>query len=238
MQLEGVKPDSITFSSILPACAKTGALDQGMDIHQSMKDIEISSDLAVATALVDMYAKCGHIDKACVKPDSATIASILSACARMGALGQGFHAGLVDEGCTYFIHMSNPYCITPTVDHYVCMVDLLGRAGYLEDTLKFIIKMPVKPVVVVWICFLGACRSHMNIGLGEFTATLLFDLDPQNVATYVLLSNIYAEVGMWGEAQMVRRLMKDKGINKIPGCSWIEGHKMIHAFCVGDRSHP
>ncbi|XP_059067251.1 pentatricopeptide repeat-containing protein At2g03880, mitochondrial-like [Cryptomeria japonica] len=270
MQLAGIKEDSTTFASILPACAKMGALEQGMDIHQSINDRGISSDVVVATALVDMYAKCGSIGKArelfdkmsqrnvvswnamivgyaqngfCkdalkvfelmkhsgTYPDIISFACILCACS---------HAGLVDEGCTYFNHMSDFYCITPTVDHYVYMVDLLARSGYLEDTLKFIIKMPVKPVVVVWMCFLGACRLHMNIGLGVYTAILLFDLDPKNAATYVLLSNIYAEAGRWGEVQMLRRLMKDEGMKKIPGCSWIECHKVVHAFCAGDRSHP
>ncbi|XP_059069475.1 pentatricopeptide repeat-containing protein At3g24000, mitochondrial-like [Cryptomeria japonica] len=371
MQLTGVKPNSSTLASILPACAKMGALDQGIDIHQSIKDREILVDVVVATAFVDMYAKCGRIDKACelfdkmphrnvvswnamiagyaqngfvekaletfkqmqlagLKPDSTTFASILPACAKMGALEQGMnihqsimeggflsdiivgnalvdmygkcgnmdkarelfdkmsqknvvswnamiagyahngfckdalkifelmkhsgaypdavsfscvlcacrHTGLVDEGCTYFNDMHNPYCITPTIDHYVCMVDLLARAGYLEDTLNFIIKMPIKPVVVLWMCFLGACKSHMNTGLGVFTALLMLDLDTNNATTYVLLSNIYAKVGRWGEVEMVRRLMKYRGVTKIPGCSWIEGHKMVHAFCVGDRSHP
>ncbi|XP_059067389.1 pentatricopeptide repeat-containing protein At2g39620 [Cryptomeria japonica] len=269
MQLAGVMPNSTTFASILPACAKMGALEQGMDIHQSIMEGGFLSDIIVANALVDMYAKCASIDKArelfdrmpqrdviswnamisgyaqngfCkdafkifelmkhsgTSPDTISFACVLCACS---------HAGLVDEGCTYFNHMSNLYCISPTVDHYVCMVDLLARAGYLEDTLNFIIKMSVRPVVVVWMCFLSGCRSHMNIGLGVFTATLLLDLDPKNAATYVILSNIYAKVGRWDEVQMVRSLMKDRGIKKIPGCSWIEVHKMVHAFCVRDRSH-
>ncbi|XP_057837776.2 pentatricopeptide repeat-containing protein At5g27110-like [Cryptomeria japonica] len=269
MQLAGIKPNSTTFASILPACAKMGALEQGMDIHQSIMVGGFYSDIIVGNALVDMYAKCGSIEKACklfnrmpqrdaiswnamiagyaqngffkdafkifelmkhsgTCPDIVSFACVLRACS---------HAGLVDEGCTYFNHMSNTYYITPTIDHYVCMVDLLARAGYLEDTLNFIIKMPIKPVVVVWMCFLGACREHMNLGLGIFTAMLLFDLDSKNVATYVLLSNIYAEVGRRDEIQMIRRLMKDRGIKKIPGCSWIESHKVVHAFCVGDRSH-
>ncbi|XP_057837814.1 pentatricopeptide repeat-containing protein At3g24000, mitochondrial-like [Cryptomeria japonica] len=270
MQFTGVKPDSTTFVTILPACAKMGTLEQGIDIHENIIEGEFLSDIVVGNALVDMYAKCGSIDKARELFDRMPQRDVISWTAMIAGYAQnGFckdalkifelmkhsgtcpdivsftcvlyacsHVGLVDEGCTYFNHMSNLYCITPTADHYVCMVDLLSRAGYLEDTLNFIIKMPVKPVAVVWMCFLGACRSHMNIGLGVFTSTLLFDLDPKNAATYVLLSNIYAEVGMWGEVQMVRRLMKDRGIQKTPGCSWIEDHKMVHAFCVGDRSHP
>ncbi|XP_057837431.2 pentatricopeptide repeat-containing protein At2g03880, mitochondrial-like [Cryptomeria japonica] len=270
MRLAGIKPNSTTFTHILPACAKMGALEQGTDIHQSIMEGEFSSDVLVTTALVDMYAKCGSIETARELFDRMPQRDVISWNAMIAGYAQnGFckdalkvfelmtqsgtypdmvsfgcvlcacsHAGLVNEGCTYFNGMSNLYCITPTVDHYVCMVDLLARAGYLEDTLNFIIKMPIKPVVVVWMCFLGACRSHLNIGLGVFTAMLLFDLDPKNAATYVLLSNIYAEVGRWGEVQMIRRLMKDKGIKKTPGCSWIEDHKMVHAFCVGDRSHP
>ncbi|XP_057837438.2 pentatricopeptide repeat-containing protein At3g24000, mitochondrial-like [Cryptomeria japonica] len=270
MQFAGVKPISSTFASVLPACAKMGALEQGTNIHQSIIEGGFLSDIIVENALINLYAKCGSIHKArqlfermpqrdviswnamitgyaqnglCedalkifelmkhfgTYPDIVSFACVLCACS---------HAGLLHEGCIYFNQMSNSYCIAPTVDHYVCMVDLLGRAGYLEDTLNFIIKMPVKPVVVVWMCFLGACRSHMNIGLGVFTATLLFDLNPKNAAAYVLLSNIYAEVCRWGEVQMVRRLMKDRGIKKIPGCSWIESHKMVHTFCAGDRSHP
>ncbi|XP_057871942.2 pentatricopeptide repeat-containing protein DOT4, chloroplastic-like [Cryptomeria japonica] len=270
MQLVRVKPNSTTFASIFPACAKMGALEHGMDIHHNMMEGRFLSDVVVANSLVYMYAKCGSIDKARelfdtmpkrnvvswdvmiagyaqngffkdalmtfelmkdsgTSPDTGSFACALFACS---------HAGLVDQGCTYFNHLRNFNCITPTIDHYVCMVDLLARAGYLEDTLNFIIKMPVKPVVVVWLCFLGACRSHMNVGLGVFTAVLLLDLDSKNAATYVLLSNIYAVVGRWSEVQMVRRLMNDRGIRKIPGCSWIEDHKMVHTFCIGDRSHP
>ncbi|XP_057845150.2 pentatricopeptide repeat-containing protein At3g12770-like [Cryptomeria japonica] len=270
MPLSGVKPNSTSFASILPACAKMGALSQGMGIHHSIMEGGFLSDVTVGNALVDMYAKCGSIDKARVLFDRVPQRNVVSWNAMITGYAQnGFckdalnifelmkhsgtypdivsfacilwacsHAGLVDEGCTYFNHMSNSYCITPTADHYICMVDLLARAGYLEDTLNFIIKMPLKPVVLVWMCFLGACRSHMNIGLGVFTAMLLFDLDPKNSATYVILSNIYAEVGRWGEFQMVRSLMKDRGIKKTPGCSWIESYKMVHAFCAGDRSHP
>ncbi|XP_059066074.1 pentatricopeptide repeat-containing protein At2g22070-like [Cryptomeria japonica] len=270
MQLAGVKPISTTFVSILPACAKMGALEQGIHIHQTVIESGFLSDVVVASSLVDMYAKCGSIltayklfdkmpqkdvvswnaiivgyaqngfSKGAIKlfelmkysgtnPDHVSFFCVLLAC---------IHAGLVDEGCKYFNAMSDSYCIMPTFDHYVCMVDLLGRAGYLDETLNFIIKMPIKPMVVVWTSLLGACRSHKNIKLGVFTANLIFELDSKYAATYVLLANIYAEMGRWSEVLMVRQLMKDRGIKKIPGCSWIEDQKMVHAFCVGDRSHP
>ncbi|KAH9297554.1 hypothetical protein KI387_029236 [Taxus chinensis] len=270
MKLSGIKPNSTTFAGILPACAKMGALELGMDIHQSIIERGLISDVVVASALVDMYAKCGSIQKAHrvfdkisqrdavswnamiagyamhgsrkdalrlfelmkdsgTNPDHVSFLCVLFACS---------HAGLVDEGCKYFNGMSGSYSIMPVMDHYACMVDLLSRAGYLLEALIFIIKMTIKPAVIVWMCLLGACRSHKNIEIGVFTTTLLFELDPKNVAPYVLLSNIYAEMGRWGDVQKVRRLMKDKGIKKIPGCSWIEVNKIVHVFCVGDRSHP
>ncbi|XP_057862781.2 putative pentatricopeptide repeat-containing protein At3g49142 [Cryptomeria japonica] len=270
MQLAGVKPASTTFASILPACAKLGSLEHGMDIHRSVIESGFWSHVIIANALIDMYAKCGSIHKARELFDKFSQKDVISWNAMVAGYAQNglckdslevfelmknsgtcpnhvsfacvlyacSHAGLVDEGCKYFIGMSDSYCIMPTIDHYVCMADLLGRAGYLEETLKFIIKMPIIPVVVVWACLLGACRSHNKIRLGVFTATLLFELDPKNAATYVLLSNIYADVGRWVEVHMVRKLMQDREVKKVPGCSWIEDHKMIHVFSVGDRSHP
>ncbi|XP_057870779.1 putative pentatricopeptide repeat-containing protein At1g68930 isoform X2 [Cryptomeria japonica] len=270
MQLTGVNPNSATFVSILPACAKMGALEQGVEIHQSIIESGFLSDVVVVSALVDMYAKCGRIHKARelfdkmfqrdavswsvmiagyamhgfhkdslrlfelmkhsgTYPDHISFVSVLFACS---------HAGLVEKGAKHFNAMSNAYGIMPTMDHFICMVDILGRAGYLEEALKFIIKMPVKPEVVVWMCLLGACRSRKNTRLGAFTAILLFELDPKYTAPYVLLSNIYAEVGRWGDVQQVRKLMTDREIKKVPGCSWIEVHKVVHVFYVGDRLHP
>ncbi|XP_057848257.2 pentatricopeptide repeat-containing protein At3g16610 isoform X3 [Cryptomeria japonica] len=178
MQSAGVKPDSTTFVCILPACAKMGALEQGTDIHQSIMEMNILLGVAVANALVDMYAKCASIQKARELFDQMPQRNVISWTAMIAGYAQnGFckdalslfesmklsrthpdhvsfscillacsHAGLVDEGCKYFNLISDSYRITPTIDHYVCMVDLLGRAGYLEETLNFIIKMPIKPV--------------------------------------------------------------------------------------------
>ncbi|XP_057818471.2 pentatricopeptide repeat-containing protein At2g13600-like [Cryptomeria japonica] len=264
MQLASVKPASTTLATILPACSKMGAIEQGMDIHQSIIKNGFLSDVVVANALIDMYAKCGSMHKAHVLFDKMPQKDVISWNAMIAGYAQnGFckdalellelmkhsrtypdhvsfacvlfacsHAGLVDESCNYFNGINDSYCIKPTIDHYMCMVDLLGRAGYLEETLNFIVKMPIKPVVILWTCLLDACRSYKNIRLGVFTATVLFEMDPRSTATYVLLSNIYADVGRWGEVQKVRRLMKDRGITKIPACSWIESHKMIHAFSV------
>eukprot|EP01018_Ginkgo_biloba_P036740 Gb_04648 [translate_table: standard] len=270
MQLKGLKPTPNTFASVLSACANLAALEQGMDIHEDIIRSGLQSDVYVGSALVDMYAKCGSIEKArhvfdkiherntvswtamiagyamhgCakealklfeqmqqsgLKPNHVTLLCVLTACS---------HAGLIHEGRQYFDHMSQCYHITPTIEHYACMVDILGRAGLLDEAQDFINKMPIKPDATVFRCLLGACRIYNNIELGERVAEHLVELDPENPAPYVLLSNIYAAAGRWDDTETVRRMMKDKGIKKIAGRSWIEVNKQVHAFIAGDRSHP
>ncbi|XP_057818542.2 pentatricopeptide repeat-containing protein At2g13600 isoform X2 [Cryptomeria japonica] len=233
MLFAGLKPNSATIASILPACAKVGALKQGMELHQRIIESGFLSSAVVVNALIDMYAKCGSINKARELFDNIRHPNVVAWTAMISG-----HAGLLDEGCKYFNHMGHFYNIKPTMDHDVCMVDLLGRAGYLEEALNFIIKMPVKPDLVLWMCLLSTCKLYKNIDLGEFAATLIFELDPKDAAPYVLMSDIYAELGRWGEIQNMWKLIKDGEIKKKPGCSWIEVHKMIHAFSFGDLSHP
>eukprot|EP01018_Ginkgo_biloba_P013180 Gb_21047 [translate_table: standard] len=269
MQLAGVKPNSSTFVSVLPACSNLAALEQGMEIHEDIIKSGVLSHAFVENALIDMYAKCGSIKMAdnlfdkmhqrdavswtsmisgyamhgCgikalelfeqmenfgMNPNHITFVSVLSACC---------HAGLVDEGQKYFYCMSQYYRITPTMKHYVCMVDLLGRAGHLDEAQDFVDKMPIKPDATVWICLLGACRIHNNIHMADRVAEYIFQLDPKNPAPYVLLSNIYAAAGRWDDCENVRRMMKDRKIKKMPGCSWIEVNKQVYAFVAGDRSH-
>eukprot|EP01018_Ginkgo_biloba_P013187 Gb_32448 [translate_table: standard] len=269
MQLAGVKPDLKTFASVLVACADLAALEQGIEIHEDIIKNGLVSDIFVENALIDMYAKCGSIKMArdifdkmhqrdvvswtamiagyamhgCgeqalilfeqmqhsgIKPNHVTFVCVLSACC---------HAGLVDKGCQYLDCMSEYYHITPAMDHYVCIVDLLGRAGRLDEAQDFINKMPIKPDAAVWNCLLGACRIHTDIELGEYVAERLFELDPKNATPYVLLSNMYATSGRWDDSENVRRMMKDRRVKKMPGCSWIEVNKEVHAFLVGDRSH-
>eukprot|EP01018_Ginkgo_biloba_P030434 Gb_10709 [translate_table: standard] len=164
-----------------------------------------------------------------MKPNYITFVSVLSACS---------HAGLVDKGWEYFNCMSQGYCITPGVEHYACMVDLLGRAGHLEEAHEFIKRMPIEPDAGVWGALLGACRTHCSIQLAECTLQHLLDLEPKNAGNYVLLSNIYAAAGRWDDVARVRTMLKDQQVKKQPGCSWIEIKNRFHAFVVGDRSHP
>jgi pentatricopeptide repeat protein len=164
-----------------------------------------------------------------IKPDHVTFTCVLNACS---------HAGLVDEGRQYFNSMSQAFCVTPRVEHYACMVDLLGRAGCLDEAQTFIERMPLEPNAGVWGALLGACRIHGNIELGERVAKCLFNLEPENDGNYILLSNIYASSGRWDDVAKVRAKMKEKQVKRTPGRSLVEVKGRIHAFCVGDRSHP
>ena len=270
MQLTGVKPNSVCIGSILPAYTNLAALQQGKEIHAYIIRNGFESHVIVASALIDMYAKCGSIEsagqvfhsrsqrdvvlwtamiaayaihghgkealilfnkmqQAGMTPDSITFTAVLSACSR---------AGLVNEGLQYFEHMKQNYHITPSVEHYACVVDLLGCAGRLNEANNFIENMPLKPSASVWGVLLGACRVYLNIELAEQASQHLFELEPANTGNYVLLSNIYAAAGRQDDVAKVRTMMKDKGLKNRPGHSWIEVKHMMHTFRAGDKSHP
>jgi pentatricopeptide repeat protein len=134
--------------------------------------------------------------------------------------------------------MSEDHGITPSQDHYTCMIDLLGRAGHLKEVEELIKEMPMEPDGVLWASLLGSCRLHKNIEMGEWAAGKLFELDPENSGPYVLLSNMYAELGKWADVFRVRRSMKSRGVSKQPGCSWIEIGRQVSVFLARDNGHP
>ncbi|CAA6664895.1 unnamed protein product [Spirodela intermedia] len=241
MELEGVEPDAVTFVSVLPACGDLSALALGAQIHDLVRRKKnLCPNLFLENALVDMYAKCGHLRAARsvfdemtqrdvvswtsmsmresgLKPDHIAFVAVLSACS---------HAGLLEEG--------RP---DPTVEHFTCMVDLLGRAGRLEEAYGFVKQMPFKPDERVWGALLSACRLHSNIAVGVAAADHLFKLAPAQSGYYVLLSNIYARAGRWGGVAAVRAAMRRRGVKKTPGWSNVELEGRVHTFLMGDRSH-
>jgi len=163
------------------------------------------------------------------KPNSITFTCLLSACNQKG---------LVDQGWDFFSSMSKEHGVEPQMEHYACMVSLLSRAGKLEDAYSLIRKMPFEPDSCVWGALLSSCRVYKNLQLGEIAADRLFKLEPRNPGNYVLLSNIYASKGMWGDVDRVRDLMKGTGLKKNPGCSWIEVKSTVHMLLAGDKAHP
>eukprot|EP01018_Ginkgo_biloba_P015597 Gb_36168 [translate_table: standard] len=166
---------------------------------------------------------------ASVKPDHITFIGILSACS---------HVGLLDEGRHYFDSMTHDHGITPGLEHYTCIFDLLGRAGRLDEAEDLINCMPFEPDVLVWRTLLGACRIHGNEELGKRAAECVLELEPQSPSTYVLLSNIYAAAGRWNDVTKVRNMMKERGVRKEPGQSWIFVKGKVHTFMARDISHP
>ncbi|KAG0484972.1 hypothetical protein HPP92_009051 [Vanilla planifolia] len=163
-----------------------------------------------------------------ISPNHASFVPLLSACS---------HSGLVEEGRHYFHSMSKQYGLEPLNGHYASMVDLLGRAGHLDEAEALICNMPIQPDAVVWRALLGACRIHRNAETGRRAAERLFVMEPRNCSNYVLLSNLYACLGMWDEVEKVRRLMREVGVRKEPGCSWMQIKGKLHCFITGDNKH-
>jgi pentatricopeptide repeat protein len=147
--------------------------------------------------------------RAGIQPDNITFVGLLSGCN---------HSGLVDVGLKYFNCMNTIYSVEPRVEHYACIVDLLGRAGRLVEAKELIDKMPMQAGPSVWGALLFACQSHRNLEIAEIAARKLFVLEPENSGNYVLLSNMYAKVGMWKEVDNLRSLLKCRGMKKSPGC--------------------
>ncbi|KAG0499830.1 hypothetical protein HPP92_004521 [Vanilla planifolia] len=161
--------------------------------------------------------------------DEITFLVVLYACS---------HSGMVDQGLKYFDSMAKDYGLVACDEHYACLIDLLGRGGQLQEALEKIHKMPRVPTSVIWVALLGACRTHSNVELGEYAFKRLLELGYMNDGTCTLLSNIYANAGHWHKVAQTRHLMRKSGINKRPGCSWIQGKRGTTTFFVGDRSHP
>jgi pentatricopeptide repeat protein len=164
-----------------------------------------------------------------IKPDHVTFVSLLAACS---------HAGLVDQGRSFFDMMQIKYHIIPIAKHYACMVDMLGRAGQLDEAFDFIQSMPIKPDSAVWGALLGACRIHGNVEMAKVASQNLFELDPENVGYYVLMSNMYAKIGKWDGVHEVRSLVRRQNLQKIPGWSSIEVKRSVNVFYSGNQTEP
>lgn len=162
------------------------------------------------------------------KPNGITYVGLLSACS---------HAGLVQEGLSYFGVLMRDKSIKVREEHYTCVVDLYGRAGRLEEAFDLIKQLPLKASAYAWGTLLLGCNIHGNDDIGKQVADKLLDVEPANAGTYALLSNLYTASGKSKDAEMLKLKMKDEGLKKQPGCSWIEVGNKFHVFIVGDRSH-
>ncbi|GAV76414.1 PPR domain-containing protein/PPR_2 domain-containing protein/DYW_deaminase domain-containing protein [Cephalotus follicularis] len=162
-------------------------------------------------------------------PSVITFVGVLYACS---------HCGMVSEGFNYFKRMEEEYGIKPRIEHYGCMVDLLGRTGLVKDAYEYIQSMPLQPNAVIWRTLLGACTVHGNLTIGEVARAQLLLLEPRHSGDYVLLSNLYASERRWSDVHTLRRTMFREGVRKTPGHSLVELGNRVHEFVMGDTSHP
>lgn len=230
----GFMSDIFAGNSLVNMYAKCGSID---DAGGAFSEIPERGTVS-CTAMIGGLAQHGHGKQALqlfnqmlkdgVPPNHITLVSVLCACN---------HAGLVNEARRYFDSMEELFGIEPMQEHYACMIDLLGRAGKLSEAMELVNSMPFQANASVWGALLGAARIHKNVSLGQHAAEMLFTLEPEKSGTHILLANIYASAGMWGNVADVRRLMKDSKVKKEPGMSWIEVKDKVYTFIVGDRSH-
>ncbi|WCJ36384.1 Pentatricopeptide repeat (PPR) superfamily protein [Euphorbia peplus] len=223
-------------NTLMDMYSKCGDLETAMDIFNGIHPSE--QDASTWNVVISGYGMNGNGRKAVelysrmqeegVKPNDITYTSVLSACS---------HAGLIEEGRKCFSDMTR-LSVTRETKHYGCMVDMLGRAGLLQEALNLIKEMPSSPNDVIWGALLLACKIHGNIELGKIAANHLFKLEPDHAGYYVLMSNIYAASNKWQEVGKLRQGMKNRGLKKPAAFSVIEHGKEIHGFHTADRENP
>ncbi|GMH30941.1 hypothetical protein Nepgr_032784 [Nepenthes gracilis] len=268
MQKVGFRPDLVSLISALLACAQVGYLKMGKSIHGYIVRRQEFEQVS-ATAVIDMYSKCGSLFSArCLfdrisskdviswnamiasygihghgkealllflemiktnlKPDDATFASLLSAIS---------HSGLIEEGRYWFDQMIDRFKIQPGEKHYACVVDLLARAGRVEEARDLINSMAHEPGIAVWVALLSGCHSHGKFFIGELAAKKVLELKPDDPGIYTLVSNFFAAMRKWDEVAEVRKVLWKAGMKKIPGYSMVEVDGKLHAFLMEDKSH-
>lgn len=220
-------------TAIIDTYAKTGFLHGAQRVFDRFK----GRSLIIWTAIISAYAAHGDASKAVslfnemlnngIQPDPVTFTAVLSACA---------HSGLVDKAWDIFNAMSGQYGIQPSVEHYACMVGVLSRARRISEATEFVSEMPVKPSAKVWGALLYGASISGDVELGKFVCDHLFEIEPENTGNYIIMANLYSQAGRWDEADRVREKMKETGLAKIPGRSWIECSGGLQSFVAKDTS--
>ncbi|XP_015892169.3 putative pentatricopeptide repeat-containing protein At3g25060, mitochondrial [Ziziphus jujuba] len=268
MQSCGYKPDLLSLVGALLASSQVGSLKLGKSLHGYILR-RFVLDQVTGTALIDMYSKCGSLSCAralfarintkdsiswnamiasygihgqgkealalflkmteiSLKPDHTTFASLLSSFS---------HSGLVEEGQYWFDLMLCKYKIPPGEKHYACMVDLLARAGLVEEAYDLIGSISTEPGLPVWVALLAGCHNCQKVTIGEIAAKKVLELKPNDMGVYALISNFYAMAKKWNEVACVRNIMKKTRIKKEPAYSTVEVNGKLHSFLMEDNSH-
>ncbi|XP_020091026.1 pentatricopeptide repeat-containing protein At2g02980, chloroplastic [Ananas comosus] len=221
-------------TALIDMYAKCGSLEDAIHVFQGMS----SRDTQAWSAMIVAYAIHGHGSKAIsmfnemkregIKPDDITFLGVLYACS---------HAGMVDEGLCFFDSM-NKHGLIPGIKHYGCVIDLLARSGQLKKAYEFVDNLPVKPTPILWRTLLSACGGHGEVDIGKKVFERILELDDSHGGDYVIFSNMCANGGRWEEVNRIRKIMGERGVVKVPGCSSIEVDSTVHEFFSGDGMHP
>ncbi|KAI3452097.1 hypothetical protein Pfo_008762 [Paulownia fortunei] len=226
--------DLAASTALVLIYAKSGDLEMSNRLFSMMpwKDTVAWNTIIIANSMHGRGAEAlslfNEMVSSGVKPNSVTFTGALSGCS---------HSQMVDEGLSIFHSMIKDHKVEPDAEHYSCMVDVLSRGGRLAEAYNFIQQMPIEPSAAAWGALLGACRIYKNVDLGRIAANRLFEIEPDNPGNYVLLFNILVTAKLWGEASETRKLMRDRGIRKVPGCSWVRVKNRVYTFVVGDKNN-
>ncbi|KAI5331929.1 PREDICTED: pentatricopeptide [Prunus dulcis] len=222
-------------NAVMDMYAKCGSMRNAYMIFDKMRN----KDVASWNIMIKGYGMHGYGSKALdMFSDMCEARILLDEVSFVGVLSACSHAGLVREGRDFLRQMKSKYGVVPNIEHYTCVVDMLGRAGHLQEAYELVLEMPIETNPVVWRALLAACRLHGNQDLAEVAAQKVNELDPGHSGNYVLMSNIYVANGRYEEVSEVRHTMRQQNVKKTPGCSWIELKNGVHAFITGDRAHP
>ncbi|KAL2532049.1 Pentatricopeptide repeat-containing protein [Abeliophyllum distichum] len=233
-KMEKTETDVVIFTALLDMYAKCGRINTAFRVFQSMPSRNVVTWNAMLSGMAmhgkgtDVLNMFDQMVKE-VKPDDVTFTALLSACS---------HSGLVYRGRQIFYNLKHMYGVRPSMEHYACAVDLLGRAGHLEEAEAVIRGMPMSPNEVVLGSLLGSCSVHRKLELGERLMQELVQMYPLNTEYHVLLSNMYAQSGKLETADSLRKVLKTQGIRKVPGISSMHIGGQVYHFSAGDKSHP
>ncbi|XP_021739321.1 pentatricopeptide repeat-containing protein At5g50390, chloroplastic-like [Chenopodium quinoa] len=230
----GFSLDTVANTTLIDLYSKWGRIEDARNVFDRMP----CKNLISWNALIAGYANHGRGEDAVelfdkmlcegMRPNHVTFLAVLSACSNLG---------LSDRGWDIFYSMDSIHNINPRAMHYACMIELLGREGLLDEALALIRNAPFEPTMNMWAALLTACRIHKNLELGVFAAEKLYGMGPEKLSNYIVLLNIYNNMGKMEEAASVIHNLKQKGLRLLPSCTWIEIKKQSHAFCSGDKSH-
>ncbi|XP_057515270.1 pentatricopeptide repeat-containing protein At2g42920, chloroplastic [Amaranthus tricolor] len=271
MQEEQIKASEFTLVSLLNSCANLGALEQGEWIcDYILCKNRFKLNVIMVTSIVDMYSKCGAIDKArgffefapikglsswnsmilglanngCeeeafelfyelislkIEPNEVTFLGLLIACC---------YKGYVNQARDFFLLMKERYKIKPSIKHYSCMVDVLGQAGLLNEAEQLIKKMPMEPDAIIWGSLLSSCRKYGNVEMAIRAGRHINEINSNDSAAYILMSNVYAASGQFENAIEQRVSMKERHVPKEKGCSSIEVNGQVQEFGSAGKLHP